>query len=321
MDPTLGEAKKIGGIESAPVAEVPAMGQFADPRLAELAGKFQDAKVPWPERIQAMEDWVSQRGAVTTPGQPMSRDEFSAQATALGLSLELVTEAVSRFGNRPPQVIAAEGFRPNPNEKPGSLLAHLERRSCSLVSLTEVGTEHVAEALSTARSSAKRTQPDLIGAARELAATWREKLQAAQVAINTDLRANPSPENIQAFLAALQVTKDFADEHRRVLGVGQLQPFEQGFTLYEYKIVGVEGVRPTGITGFPYPHQREITVREVAAEQVVAYREVHVRSGWMLLGDLEIVTAPTAPKERDSQLVGGTKVSFGDWQPMPRAAQ
>ncbi|MBX7142887.1 MAG: hypothetical protein K1X79_00375 [Oligoflexia bacterium] len=318
------ERSDLGTGESAPSAAAPqelaAMAPaFTDPTVQELQATFCNPAVAWLDRVKAMEDWMGARGVPLTAGQPLARDEFVAQAKALGIAVEFITTPISRFGNRPPELIAREGFQPNPYEKPGALLAHLERRSCNFVSCTEVGTEHVAEALAMARGSVKRVEPDLIGAAQAFAAEWKDRYLAARdVATKTDLTSGP--EAVAKFFEAMGVLEAFKAAHRDALGVGQLQPFQQTFALFEYKVVGAEGVRPTAIAGFPYPHQREITVREVAPGQVVAYREVRVTMPWMLLGDFSITTSHGPSNSYATQLVGGSTVTFGAWREMPKSS-
>lgn len=298
----------------------PTTPRYAIPSLTVLENIFRDPAVAWSARIAAMDDWMTARGAILRPGEPMSRDEFAAQAQALGLKIELITTPLSRFGNRPPEVIGREGFSPNPNEKPGSILAHLERRSCALVSLTEVGTEHVAEGLALVRNAARRLAPDNISTARELIAEWKTRYEEAGKQVReTDLK-NGGPTAIEVFQTALATIERFEAEMLQKLGTAICGAFPQRFSLFEYKIVGAEGVRPNDIAGFPYPKQREVTVREIAPQQIVAYREVTVDSMWTILGDLTIVTAGELPKSHEDAVTGGTSVSFGEWRAMPNRA-
>lgn len=286
----------------------------AKQNLEALEAQIRDPKAPWLDRVAAMETWIDARGVRPTAGAPMERAEFKKQAELLGLELTIMS--ASRFDDRRPEVISRTGFQPNPEEKPGSLLQHLEGRSCSLVSCALEGTAHIAEAMALKRTSLTRLEPDLVAKAAAIREAegqrWKE---ASEVITSTNLRA-ATPETMRTFMAATRVADAIKKQIQEALGAGLLRPFQQNYELFEYKIVGVEGARTDQISGNPYPKQREITIREASPEQVVAYRQVRVSLQWVMDGKLELLPAPSRANVDEELLYSTTKVAFGTWQPL-----
>lgn len=299
----------------APSAEILAQMPLA-PRTAFLEARMQDPQVAWLDRVAAMADWLQERGVTLPPGSPVTSDEFAIQAASLGLKLEPI-QAISRFAVRPPDVIAVEGFQPNPKEKPGTLLEHLERRSCGFVSCTDIGTEHVAEALALGRGSCPRVGEDRVGQALALAAELKEPwLAACKAVMETKLSKDSSAEQIASVLAAMKTIEATKTAFKEGLGIQMLTPFEQTYRMFEYKIEGVEGVRVADLPEFPYYRQKETTILAAAPENITAVREVQISLNWVLTADLELVTAQGGDDSASGTICNGTKVSFGDWQSM-----